>query len=183
MDKLATWMGAVLLFGLASVSNMAKAMEPADTEAVSKLLSETKTLAFQVKEDAAEMETYTWTNVSLETHVTMINQIKDRVNALGRQVQKLNNAKNMASPWQRTAIDRINPLLDELGAYTYAVIDHINGTPKHTAAEYREYLETNADYSAELAAMISNFVDYGKTKEKLARLGAKLELPGDDGTK
>ena len=163
MYRLATWMGAALLFGFASVSDMANAVEPSDTEAVSKLLSEAKTLAFQVKEDAAEMETYTWTNVSRETHAAMINQIKERVNALGRQVQKLNRVKSMASPWQRTAIDRINPLLDELGAYTYAAIDHINGTPKHTAAEYREYLETNADYSAELAAMISNFVDYGKS--------------------
>jgi hypothetical protein len=59
---------------------------------------------------------------------------------------------------------------------TPAVIEHLNGENRHTVAEYQDYLEANADYSADLAAMISNFVDYGKTKERVARLGAKLEV-------
>lgn len=56
-----------------------------------------------------------------------INKIKDHVNALGRQATKLKGARNAASPWQKTAIDRISPFLDELSGYTAAVIEHING--------------------------------------------------------
>jgi hypothetical protein len=106
-----------------------------------------------------------------------ITQISDDLNALGRQVAKLNDARAIASPWQKTAIDRINPLLDEMGGYTAAVIEHLKGQPKHTLAEYKDYLETNADYARELASTVANFVDYGKAKDKLDRLANKLEVP------
>jgi hypothetical protein len=43
--------------------------------------------------------------------------------------------------------------------------------------EYRDYLEANADYAADLASMIGDFVDYGNTRQRVARLGAKLEVP------
>jgi hypothetical protein len=148
----------------------------ADSEQVSKLLSEAKTLAFEVKEDAATMESFTRMNVSWESHATAINQIRDHLNALGKQAAKLREVKDVASPWQRTAIDRITPFLDEMGGYTAAVIEHLNGEKKHNPADYKDYLEANADYSADLAAMIGNFVDYGKTRQKLEHLGATLEI-------
>jgi len=147
-----------------------------DSEQVSKLLSEAKTLAFQVKEDAATMEGYTRMNVSWESHVVAINQIRDHLNALGKQAAKLQEVKSIASPWQRTAIDRITPFLDEMGGYTAAVIETLNGEKRPTIADYKDYLEANADYSADLAAMIGQFVDYGKSRQKLEQLRDKLEI-------
>lgn len=148
-----------------------------DSEQVSKLLSDAKTMAFQLKEDALTMESYTRMDVSWQTHAATINQIRDHVNALTRQVAKLKDARNNASPWQKIAIDRINPYLDELGGYTTAVIEHINGDRKHTMAEYKDYLEANADYASDLASMIGDFVNYGNTKQRMERLAAKLEVP------
>ena len=69
------------------------------------------------------------------------------------------------------------PFLDELGGYTYAVIEHINGEVKHTPAEYKDYLQANADYATDLAAMIGDFVDYGRSKDRAERLAVKLEIP------
>jgi hypothetical protein len=46
-------------------------------------------------------------------------------------------------------------------------------------AEYQDYLETNADYARDLASTIANFVDFGRTKEKLQRLSGKLEVPAN----
>jgi len=172
------WVGALALmpvgFLIAATTNP---VDVPDSEQVSKLLSETKTMAFQLKEDAATMESFTRMNVSWESHKITINQIKDHVNALRGQVQKLNEAKVTASPWQKAAIDRITPYLDELEGYTLAIIEHLNGETTHTLAEYKDFLEANADYSSDLAAMIGNFVDYGKTKAKVQNLGAKLEVP------
>jgi hypothetical protein len=177
-QKSIAWMGTpALLVGFLMVSPPVKAADVPDSEQVSKLLSEAKTLAFQLKEDAGTMESYTRSNVSWQSHAAAINQIKEHVNALGRQVAKLKDERNTASPWQKTAIDRINPFLDELGGYTSAVIEHIKGEPKHTMDEYKDYLEANADYSADLAAMIADFVDYGKTKQRFERLAGKLEVP------
>ena len=148
-----------------------------DSEQVSKLLSETKTMAFQLREDAATMEGLTRMKVSAESQAVAINQINDHINALRRQTAKLQEVKGEASPWQRAAIDRITPFLDELEGYTLAIIEHLNGQPKHTFAEYQDYLEANADYSSDLAAMIADYVDYGKTKDRLQRLAEKLEVP------
>jgi hypothetical protein len=43
---------------------------------------------------------------------------------------------------------RIPPFLDEPEGYTSAVIEHLNGENRRTIAEYQDYLEANADYSA-----------------------------------
>ena len=177
--KLTTWMATpgFLLAGFLVVPATSKAADAPDSEQVSKLLSEAKTMSFQLKEDAVTMESFTRMNVSWESHAAAINQIKDHVNALGRQAAKLKDARSTGSSWQQTAIARITPFLDELTGYTSAVIEHINGEKKHTPAEYKDYLEANADYASDLAAMIGDFVDYGKTKDRLQHLGDKLEIP------
>jgi hypothetical protein len=180
--KLVAWIGtpALLLGGFLATSSVVIAAEAPDSEQVSKLLSEAKTMAFQLREDAASMERFTRVDVSWETHADAINQIKEHVNALARTAAKLKDVRGTASPWQKTAIDRINPFLDELGGYTTAAIEHISGKhDNHTAAEYNDFLEANADYSADLAAMIGDFVDYGKAKHRMERLGSKLEVPGE----
>jgi hypothetical protein len=57
------------------------------------------------------------------------------------------------------------------------VIEHINGEVRHTPAEYKDYLEANADYATDLAAMIADFVDFGKSKDRMQHLADKLEIP------
>jgi hypothetical protein len=163
---------------LAGWTGPASAAVVPDSEHVAKLLSEAKTMAFQLKEDAVTMEGFTRMNVSWESHAVAINQIKEHVNALEKQEAKLKDAKAAAEPWQRTAIDRIVPYLDELEAYTTAVIEHLNQQPKRLFTDdYKDFLEANADYATDLAAMIGDFVDYGKTRDRLQRLGTKLEIP------
>ena len=162
--------------GFLLASSAVQAAEVPDSEQVTKLLSEAKTMAYQLREDAVLMETFTRQNVSWQSHSAAIATIRDHVNALGRQEQKLKDAKASAAPWQRTAIDRIAPYLDELTGYISAAIEHIN-EKQHTLAEYNDYLEANADYATDLANMIANFVDYGKARQRVDRLGAKLEIP------
>jgi len=181
MNKLIVTVGmgtsVFLLAGFLGAASTVRAADVSDSEQVSKLLSEAKTMAFQIEEDASTMESFTRMDVSMQAHKTALNQIKEHVNALERQVAKLKDAESAASPWQRTAINRIQPYLDELGGYTAAAIEYVNGEQQHTMAEYKDYLEANADYSADLAAMIGDFVNYGRTKQRLERLTTKLEVP------
>jgi hypothetical protein len=89
----------------------------------------------------------------------------------------LRDARESGSPWQQEAIDRVNPLLQELANNLEATIDHLNNNKSALfAAPYPEYVQTNADLAAELHFMISDFVDYGKTKQKFQNLQQKLEL-------
>lgn len=167
-----------LLAGCFAASATVNPTEVPDSEQVSKLLSEAKTMAFQLKVDAQTMESFTRSNTTWESHAVAINEIKERVNALGRQATKIREARNTAAPWQKAAIDRINPFLDELAGYTEAVIEKVNKHPKLlTTPEYKDYLEANADYAGDLASMIADFVDYGRTKDRLEHLSHKLEVP------
>jgi len=171
------WMETLVLPLAGFLASHVRAAEAQDNEQISKLLSETKTMAFQLKEDANTMESFTRMNVSWESHAVTINQIKDHVKALRKQEAKLQEVKANASPRQKAAVDKITPFLDELEGYTLAIIDHLNGNPRHNFAEFQDYLEANADYASDLAAMIGNYVDYGRMKERLQRLGARLEVP------
>lgn len=153
------------------------AAEVADSAQVTKLLGEAKTQAFQLKEDAVTMESFNRMTVSREMQADTINQIKDHVNALVRTEAKLQEAAPGAAPWQKKVIREVVPYLDEMEGYTSAVIETLNGEVRHTPAEYKDYLEANADYSTDLAAMIGDFVDYGRTKDRLERLKTKLEVP------
>jgi hypothetical protein len=155
-----------------------RAIELPDSDNVNKLLGEAKVMAFQLKADADVMESFTRSTASWETHALQITYVKEHVNDLGKQETKLKQARPNASAWQKAAIDRILPFLDELEGYTSAVIEHINASPKNfNSAEYRDYLEANADYAGDLAAMIADFVAYGKNKERMEYLSDKLELP------
>jgi len=174
------WMGtvALLLAGFFGGSFPMKAAGNPDSDQVSKLLSEAQTMAFQLKEDAVAMETFTRSDASWESHGVAITQIKEHFNALSKQVVKLKAERKDASPWQKEAIDRIDPFLGEMVGYTEAVIEHINAHPKLLGtAEYKDYLEANVDYASDLASMITDFVDYGRTKERLQHLTDKLEVP------
>lgn len=165
-----------LLFGGVMTTALGAA-ETADSEKVSQMLSETKTMAYQLKEDALTMESYSVnTTVSRETQITAINRIKDHINALGKQVAKLKAVEAEAAPWQTAVIERINPYLTEMVGYTEAVIEHLNRAPQHNFAEYKDYLEANGDYASDLAAMINDFVDYGNAKHRVEHLGSKLEI-------
>jgi hypothetical protein len=153
-------------------------MKASDSTEVSKLLSEAKMQAFALKEDAATMETFSRQDVGRETLAATISQIRESINAVGRELAKLDAVRDSAAPWQKMAIDQMRPLLRELAANTKAVMELINKNPQQiNSLEYKDYLEANADEATQLAALIGDFVDYGRTKQRLERLTNKREIP------
>ena len=172
---------ALALFALAVVvtTPALKAAGAPDSEQVNKLLSEAKTQAFQLKEDASTMQSYTQSSAGWETHSTAVNQMRDHINSTARTLTQLDEGRKNASPWQAAAIDKIRPLLKEIATNTETVIQYINKNPKRlTSSEYKDYIETNADVTSKLAGLISDYVEYGNTKDRLERLSRRLEVPG-----
>lgn len=168
----------LLLTALSVLPALRAADMPGDSKEVSDLLSQAKTEATQLKTDASDMESFTLSTLSWQTHATKIMEIKEHVNAAGKTVSKLNQAKNTASTWQKTAIDRVNPILKELAENTTAIIDHLNKEQGRllNTQEHKDYLKTNAELATRMAAVVSDFVDYGQTKEKFEELSHKLEI-------
>lgn len=174
----ASSLAVTMLTGWALGPVFVKAAAAGDSDQVSKLLSDAKTQSFQLKEDADELERFSRSGASWAAHLDAINRIKDDVNKMGRLLTDLGNDRATAAPWQQLAIDRVVPVARELAANTNGAIEHLDKSPQGlNTSPFQEYLEAISDSSANLAATISDFVDYGKTKERLERLSAKLELP------
>src|SRR5580700_3851009 len=68
-----------------------------DSMQVSKLLSEAKKQAFQLRADAVTMEAFTRSAISSEGHASSIIRIKRDVNAIAQELTKLNATRD-ASP-------------------------------------------------------------------------------------
>ena len=72
----------------------------------------------------------------------------------------------------------MNPLLKELADNTELTITKLNDNPNRIQMpSYKSYVAAYYDLAADLAGMIGDFVDYGKTKAKFEALTRKLELP------
>lgn len=169
----------LLMLVLASVGVVqAFAASPAaDSEEINTLLSDAKSEAVQLKHDAQVMETFTRTKVSWRSHAQQISLIKEHVNKTGELVQKLNDVKESGSPWQQTAIERVTPLLGELAKNVQGTIEHLNNNPSHVQMQpFKDYVVANYNLANQLSALITDFVDYGSTKDKFEKLGDQLEV-------
>lgn len=167
---------SLVAFAFAAATSQAQASK--DSQEVTNLLSEVKTEAVQLRHDADELKIFTHSTRTWESHSAKVTEIKGHVNNAGALLTKLNNAKGTASSWQQQAIERITPMLQELAANTTATIEHLNKRPQlfHTTP-YVDYVNSNYEVAASLSELISDYVDYGKSKARSEELASKLEVP------
>jgi hypothetical protein len=169
---------ALLVAGYLMISPAtgAAAASIGDSEGVSKLLLQAKAEAIELKKDAEQMETFTRSRLSWQGFSSKINEIRDHVNQTGKLVGELNQARETGSSWQQEAIDHITPALKELAANTGSTIQYLNDNrnPAHHE-ELENYCRVNYELAKELAALVTDFIDYGETKAKFAELQKKVE--------
>jgi hypothetical protein len=150
---------------------------PPDSEQVSAWLAAVEAQAIILSVDAFTLEAYTRSGAAWESHSAAVNRMGEHLSELGRQFAKLPEVQAQASPWQRAAINRIRPLLKELAENSEKVIQYINDDPKRLSLDqYRDYIEANADLSVKLPAIISDFLKYGDTRQRLKSLASTLDL-------
>ena len=149
-----------------------------DSLEVSNILSAAKLEAIRLREDANQMQNFVANQVTWDTHAVYATRVAQDIIAMQEKVDQLDKARSLGSEWQQSAIDRIRPLLKELTATIIAVSDTMLTHP-FDKTEYNEYLEANYDYATQLAALISDTVDYGKTKARMEKAAAKLKAGPD----
>jgi hypothetical protein len=149
-----------------------------DSEQVSKLLSDAKSEALVLERDAEQLSAFTQSSVSWQSYADQLSQIRTHVNKVGSIIQQLDDLRVISSQWQKIAINRLTPLLNDLAENTQQTIARLNANPGAVhSVSYRKYVSTHQELASDLASMIGSFVDYGKTKEKFDALTRKLELP------
>jgi hypothetical protein len=154
-----------------------QAGQAGDSPEIAKLLADAKAEAVELKADSADLDSFVRSKLSWQTHADKIELIKEHVNNTGKLLTKLKNAETLGSPWQQTAIARIEPLLKELAANTETVVVWLNeNRSKIHFPEYRDCVKAHYELASDLEALIRDFVSYGEAKEKLERLQRKLEV-------
>lgn len=173
--SMALFLSAVVI---SAARGVAAAEAAQDSEHISELLQQVKEHTAQLTRDAEELVAFQKNSrVSWESHAGQIEKIKEHVNNVGKLEEELRDAREEGSPWQQQAIDRVNPLLQEMADNLESTIDHFNNNKGALfTPPYAEYVRTNADLAASLHSLISNFVSYGKTKQKFESLQQKLEV-------
>ena len=81
----------LLLATLLAVGIRAQAATPKDAPQVTKLLEDIKTQAADLQKDSDELESFTHSDLSWESHAQELNLIKERINAIGETIQKLHS--------------------------------------------------------------------------------------------
>lgn len=173
---------ALLVAAWFTLSPKVKAADiPAEaSEEVSTLLADVKAEAHQLERDNEELKTFVQsaTPLSWHSHATKLNEIREHINKTGQLLTNLNEARDQASPWQQRAIDEIRPLLQELANNTEATINHLSEYKDriNLAPDFSDYVTANHDLSRELAALVTDYVDYGKHQAEFQRLQEKLQV-------
>jgi hypothetical protein len=148
-----------------------------DNKEVTKLLEDIKSQAYDLKRDSDELEAYARSDVSWESHATQLEMMKERINTIGKTIARLQGLRSSASPWQQEAIDRIVPVAQKLASNTSAAIDHLNKDRlKIHEPQYQQYVKSNAEAATNLATLVKDFVEYGKTRTTLEAYERKLEV-------
>jgi hypothetical protein len=68
--------------------------------------------------------------------------------------------------------------LKELASNVTSTIEHLNQKPKLLqTGPYVDYAAANDEMASHLAELVSDYVEYGKSKAKSEELATKLETP------
>jgi len=165
------------LFVLVAGPSFANAQNQ-DSAAISKLLHEARTYAVQADSDSAELESFTNSKLTWQTHAHQIEIIRDHINNLGRVVKEMQDIKGQGSPWQQDAIDRIDPLLRLMADQLTSTIEYGNKYPNRIhMMQYRNYVRSGAELAAQTSRLISDIVSYDRAESRAHMLEQKLELP------
>jgi hypothetical protein len=147
------------------------------SQEVNQLISDVKTEAIALERDAELLASWTQAKqITWQSHSGKLNEIKDHINQTGRLLKQLQEARDTASPWQQQAIDRIYPLLKELADNTETTINHFNdNTANIHFTAYQDYAKAGYNLARDLAALVSDYVEYGNLEVDFHRLQEKLE--------
>jgi hypothetical protein len=168
----------LVMFLLFSISGRAIAVRD-DSQQLTQVLGEARDEAAELARDADEMDSLIRNEVSWQTHVVMLDRVKDHVNNMARIVAKLSDTRASGSDLQEQAVDRILPLLKELATNTTAAINYLNQNKSRPISDpYTQYLKDNVDTAHQLSSTVSSLFEYEKSMSKISKLKNKLELSG-----
>jgi hypothetical protein len=97
-----------------------------DTSSNAKLLQQAKTHAAEANYDAALLDSYGRSDMDWRAHAQCLTNIKEHANDLFEDYYQLQRMRDKGTPQQREAIDRLEPLLRDMGTNLTDTIQNLN---------------------------------------------------------
>lgn len=144
----------------------------------SELLGEVHGLAAQLHREAQTLESFNRSpRISRESHAAQLTLMRAQVNDVGSRLARLQEIKHVAAPWQQQAINRLQPLAEDVAQHTEFAIVHLNENGNYLfAPSYQEHLAEAMDQAKELKQTAGNFLAYNSAQQRLDRLQSLVEL-------
>lgn len=163
----------ILAPALSYARSFASVLKPKERDARSEVVDLLKSF----REKASDVEVLSGTiastaqnrYVTRQSHTVYLNLIKDDINAMGRELARLEQLRDAATPLERVAIDRSAPLLRQMANNTSNAIRLLNDSRE--LALQRDY-EKDAESLAEESTRI--FTSVGEIL-KLAKIHREEE--------
>lgn len=147
-------------------------------EEASGLLQEIHGLSLRLTENSEFLGQQSLRNqLDWRSHAVELNQIRDHVNAMGENLQQLQEIHSMIAPWQQKAVERIMPSAVALAAHAEGAIDYLNKEQGNMwAPPYTVRVNSMTDHAEEIKSTVSMFLDYGQTSGHLDGLERQIEF-------
>lgn len=171
-----TSLAAVLLAFVVFGSTYLEA-QAADSEQINKLFGQVREHAVLAEADAEELESYTRSPMSWESHARRIEAMRDHVKDLADDFNQASALRSEGSPWQQKALDELQPLLQGMADHLRVSIDHLAQNQNRIRMKaWIDYVHANRDYAVKASALIRDYVAYGEAKATADELESKLDL-------
>jgi len=145
----------------------------------SQLLEDIRSTASSLARDADTLASYPLTGLSTKTHSARLTLVKEHINTIGDNLERLQEIRHVTAPWQQLAIDSILPHAVDLAEHTQAAILHLRENPKYLwAPEYRDRLQAIWEGADRLKESVDLHLDLASTQERLEELRMKTVLLG-----
>lgn len=133
-----------------------------------KLLADAKTMAVQLKDDAATMQHFGQLNIKWEAHCAAVGKMRQHVVAMNEMVDELKAAEATAVPWEKAVIDRVGPYMAALATDNQDLINEFDLHPSlFGTAAARAYLAANAESTSYLSALVKNVMENGTLRQTI----------------
>lgn len=151
-----------------------------DSAQISHLFRQADAHAVQLARDAEELDSYSNSRMSWESHANQLESMRTHINQMGKLLAEMQDMRDEASPWQQDAIDRVEPILRELADQMTITIEHGSKYPNRIHfPEYKSYTKACAELASQTSRMVADIIEYDRSQSKARRLQQKLELTSE----
>ena len=124
-----TRMLQVAAFALLVPAAVAFAAQTPDSASISKLFQQAKVHAAQANEDISFLDSNRYSGLSAQSHAMYLQMVKEHAANLFRTYYQLQALREKATPQQREAIDRLDPLLRDMATSLTNTLQNLNANP------------------------------------------------------